>query len=50
MTACSEAQITPLSNVLLKMIELTAERISAVSSMIAGTLPLPTPIAGLPLL
>ena len=30
------------------MIELTARRISALSSMIAGVLPAPTPSAGLP--
>ena len=48
MTDCSEAQIMPLSNVLLCIIELTAKTISAESSMIAGVLPAPTPRAGLP--
>ncbi len=49
MTDCSLAQIIPLSNVLEWMIEFTASVTSAVSSMIAGVLPAPTPIAGLPL-
>ena len=47
-TLCSEAQIMPLSNVLEWMIELTASLISAVSSMMTGVLPAPTPSAGLP--
>jgi hypothetical protein len=38
----------PLSKVLEWMIELTARRTSAVSSMMAGVLPGPTPRAGLP--
>ncbi len=38
----------PLSNVLEWIIELTARTISAVSSMMAGVLPAPTPTAGLP--
>ena len=46
--ACSEAQITPLSNVLLNNIELTAILISAVSSITAGVFPAPTPKAGFP--
>ena len=48
-TLCSEAQIMPLSKVLEWMMELTASRMSALSSMTAGTLPAPTPSAGLPL-
>ncbi len=48
-TDCSEAQIIPLSKVLEWIIELTAKVISALSSMIAGVLPAPTPRAGLPL-
>ena len=47
-TDCSEAQIIPLSNVLEWMIEFTAILISAVSSMITGVLPGPTPSAGFP--
>ena len=38
----------PLSKVLEWMMEFTASRISALLSMIAGTLPAPTPRAGLP--
>ena len=38
----------PLSKVLEWMTELTASRTSAVSSMMAGTLPAPTPSAGVP--
>ena len=49
MTLCSDAQIMPLSNVLEWMMELTASVRSAVSSMIAGVLPAPTPRAGVPL-
>ncbi len=49
MVDCSEAQIIPLSNVLEWIIELTAITMSAVSSMMAGVLPAPTPSAGLPL-
>ena len=48
MTDCSEAQIRPLSKVLEWMMELTATVMFAVSSMIAGVLPAPTPRAGLP--
>ena len=48
MTDCSEAQIIPLSKVFEWMMELTARVMSAVSSMIAGVLPAPTPRAGLP--
>jgi len=40
----------PLSNVLLRMMEDTAISMSAVSSMMAGVLPDPTPSAGWPLL
>ena len=47
--SCSEAQIIPLSKVLEWMMEFTASRISAVSSIIAGVLPAPTPRAGVPL-
>ena len=47
-TDCSEAQIIPLSNVLEWMIEFTAILISAVSSMITGVFPGPTPSAGFP--
>lgn len=47
-TLCSDAQIMPLSNVLEWMIELTASLISALSSMMTGVLPAPTPSAGLP--
>ena len=47
-TDCSEAQIIPLSNVLEWMMELTARRISALSSMITGVFPGPTPKAGFP--
>ena len=39
----------PLSKVFEWIIELTASRISAESSIIAGVLPAPTPTAGLPL-
>ena len=42
-TLCSEAQIMPLSKVLEWMMELTASRMSALSSMMAGTLPAPRP-------
>ena len=38
----------PLSNVLEWMMELTAICTSAVSSMMTGVLPAPTPSAGLP--
>mmetsp|Transcript_27955 Transcript_27955/g.69795 ORF Transcript_27955/g.69795 Transcript_27955/m.69795 type:complete len:247 (+) Transcript_27955:2453-3193(+) len=38
----------PQSNVLLRRMELTASGMSAVSSMTAGVLPAPPPIAGLP--
>ncbi len=48
MTDCSEAQMTPLSKVFDKSTELTAVLMSAVSSMITGVLPGPTPIAGFP--
>lgn len=47
-TDCSEAQIIPLSNVFEWMIELTARTTSAVSSIMAGVLPAPTPSAGFP--
>ena len=47
-TDCSDAHIIPLSNVLEWIIELTANVTSAVSSIIAGVLPAPTPNAGLP--
>ncbi len=47
-TACSEAHIIPLSNDFDTKIELTAIFISALSSIIAGTFPGPTPTAGLP--
>ena len=45
---CSEAQITPLSKVLLSIILLTAFLISALLSINAGPFPGPTPIAGVP--
>lgn len=48
MTACSDAQTTPLSKVLDIRMEATARFTSAVSSMTMGTLPAPTPMAGLP--
>ena len=48
MTDCSDAQIMPLSKVLEWMMLLTASRMSALSSMMAGVLPAPTPTAGLP--
>ena len=48
MIDCSDAQITPLSNVLEINIELTAILMWAVSSIIAGVFPAPTPKAGLP--
>ena len=48
MIDCSDAQITPLSNVLESNIEFTAILMWADSSMIAGVLPAPTPKAGLP--
>ena len=38
----------PLSKVLEWMMELTAILMSALSSMTTGTLPAPTPTAGLP--
>ena len=38
----------PLSKVLEWMTEFTARRMSALSSMTAGTFPGPTPTAGLP--
>ena len=47
-TDCSEAQIIPLSKVLEWIMELTAIRTSAVSSMITGVFPAPTPSAGFP--
>ena len=49
MTDCSDAHITTLSNVFECIMELTAIIISALSSIIAGTFPAPTPNAGLPL-
>ena len=48
MMDCSEAQITPLSNVLLVMISLTAFLISALRSIKAGPLPGPPLIVGVP--
>ena len=48
MTFCSVAQIMPLSKVLEWMMEFTESSTSAVSSMMAGLLPGPTPRAGLP--
>ena len=45
---CSEAQIIPLSKVFEWIMEFTAKTMSAVSSIIAGVLPGPTPRAGLP--
>ena len=48
MVDCSEAQIMPLSKVLEWMMEFTASSTSALSSMMAGVLPAPTPRAGLP--
>src|SRR5664279_1567306 len=48
MTACSEAQIIALSKDLEATTSLTARRSLAVRSMNAGTLPAPTPRAGLP--
>jgi len=47
-TACSEAQIMPLSKVLLMITELTDILMLAVASMTTGVLPAPTPMAGLP--
>jgi hypothetical protein len=47
-TACSEAQIVPLSKVLPVRMFCTAMGTSAVRSMKTGTLPGPTPKAGLP--
>jgi hypothetical protein len=47
-TACSDAQIMPLSKVLDTTMSWTARTTSAVPSMYAGTLPGPTPRAGLP--
>ena len=47
-TDCSEAQIIPLSNVLEWMMEFTAFLMSAVSSMMTGVFPGPTPTAGFP--
>ena len=49
-TACSEAQIMPLSNVLDKIKSFTACWMFADFSMKHGTLPGPTPSAGLPVL
>src|SRR5437870_4975787 len=46
--ACSEAQIVPLSKHLLVKISCTALGTSAVRSTKTGTLPGPTPNAGLP--
>src|SRR5665647_3853840 len=48
MTACSDAQIIPLSNAFDRTTSLTARLSFAVFSMYAGTLPAPTPSAGLP--
>src|SRR6266478_1744016 len=48
MTACSEAQIVPLSKHLLVRMSCTAFGTSADRSMKTGTLPGPTPNAGLP--
>jgi hypothetical protein len=45
---CSEAQITPLSKVLLRIIEPTASSRLAVSSIITEAFPAPTPREGLP--
>lgn len=47
-TACSEAQIMPLSKVLDRMMEFTAIFTLAVASTTTGVLPAPTPMAGLP--
>src|SRR5699024_12257109 len=47
-TDCSDAQIIPLSNVLEWIMELTASLISAVSSIMTGVFPAPTPRAGFP--
>ena len=48
MTACSEAQIMPLSNALDSTTSFTARATSADASRYAGTFPAPTPSAGLP--
>ena len=48
--ACSLEQINPQSKLLPMIISRTAFRTSAVFSTKAGTLPGPTPMAGLPLL
>ncbi len=48
MTACSEAQIMPLSKVLDRTMSCTARRSFALRVTYAGTLPAPTPSAGLP--
>ena len=48
MTLCSEAHTMPLSKVLEWITELTARATSEELSMMAGTLPAPTPTAGLP--
>ncbi len=45
---CSDAQITPLSNVLESMILFIANFTSALLSIKAGPFPGPTPIAGVP--
>ena len=45
---CSEAQIMPLSKVLEWMMDSTAIRRSALSSMTTLQLPGPTPMAGVP--
>ena len=48
MTACSEAHTMPLSNAFESTMSLTARPTLALFSMKAGTLPAPTPSAGLP--
>ena len=48
MIDCSEAQITPLSKVLLVMISFTAWWISALRSINAGPLPGPPLMVGVP--
>src|SRR5690348_8301974 len=47
-TACSEAQIMPLSKDFDNTMSLTARGSLALASIQAGTLPAPTPRAGLP--
>ena len=47
-TACSEAHTIPMSNAFESTTSLTARATFALRSMNAGTLPAPTPIAGLP--